>query len=257
MVKVLSIDVGVRNLAYSIVTLNEDANHISVEAWGVIDLLDGGSRSSKNVCNGSGGNCNDNNDDSNPNNPNNKNKAPSPKQLRNFSEICRVLIQRLHHDISFVYDLSDISYVLIEDQPNYAGVTAIKAVQFYLQAFFEAEAFRNANGHPNVRMVKPNMKLKMCNVLSSDTRKHLQDTCTSKYRKTKQMAVQVSALFLQRSDPKLLSEFALLKKPDIADTLCQALSFLRDNSIQGRGVLMRTLPHVAWGDTTSDDPACS
>lgn len=197
--KVLSIDVGIRNLAYTILEWHENDAKVTVEEWDTIDLFP---------------------------------TTTVTSNHRGLSDVCKALVKALNERIVYAIDMSDIQLVLIEDQPNYAGVTSLKAAQFYMQGFFENVAFSSPSGHtPIVKLVKPSIKLKMIDVLPPEIRSELSDKQSkmSKYKRTKMMAVHVTRVFLEKTDASSLTEFEKLKKPDVADTICQALAYMREH----------------------------
>lgn len=206
--RVLSIDVGIRNLAYSILEMDDDSGKVVVDSWDTIDLFPSSSNSGN-------------------------------RHHHGMSDVCRALIRALNERIVFTVDMTDIQLVLIEDQPNYAGVTSVKAAQFYMQAFFENLGFccGSQTGGITVRLVKPAIKTKMLDILPANVRSDAENAKVSKYRRTKMMASLVTREFLSKTDPALLEQFLLLKKPDVADTVCQALAYLKDHYGKARSVL--------------------
>jgi hypothetical protein len=195
--RILSIDPGIRNLAYCILEVDRDISEPvtypvpKIIKWEVGDL------------------CADV-------------KKPT------FYQVSKCLIAMLHDD----FGGEEYDHVLIENVPSLAN-PILKSVSMIIYSFFEIHAFQT--GHScNVRMVSATNKLKVKQVPRAELEAIVNARSTNKYRQRKLLSVEFTRHYLKHvlnNEEQLVRFNADKKRDDKADTLLQAMYSLEIGDI--------------------------
>ena len=211
MTTILSFDVGIFNLAFANVTVNEITNTVenidTTETTETTETPKNKEKSLHTVINDWGILCLKSRDD--------------PKKM-DLNVISRRLIELLHEKFGNV----DFQTVLIENQPCMKNPT-MKSIQMILYTFFVMQAYLEGRTI-DIKFVSASNKLKV---------KHKADvshiTTKAKYMQNKKYVVEYARNYLQLTkelNAKWIDLFEKeKKKDDWADAYCQALHFIENN----------------------------
>ena len=193
--RVLSIDCGIKNLAYCILSLNTGLEY-SIEQWNVVDVLD-----TSNI---------------------NHKKKPD------FYLTSERLVEMLYDTFSIDADFSGFDYVLIENQPVQKN-PVMKSIQMIIYTFFLM--MRHQFGHETIiRLVSATNKLKVLKRPLVTSTKITE--CKNEYKKKKLMAVELCTHYLKevmKDEANLEKISTCNKKDDYADCFLQGVQFIEKN----------------------------
>lgn len=192
--KLLSIDCGIKNLAFCVIDLDKNTKAFTIDRWEVIDVL---------------------------------NVLEESKKKHDFYETTEQLTAVLHD--TFSLDTA-FDYVLIENQPVQKN-PVMKSVQMVIYSFFLI--MKHQFGLETIiRLVSASNKLKILQkpTLLSDQITE----CKNEYRKKKLTAIEYCKHYLTnvlRDDANLAKLLASKKKDDYADSFLQCVQFIEKNLI--------------------------
>lgn len=197
--KILSIDCGIKNLAYCVITLDENNEksdlEYSIEKWDVVDVLD-----SEHV----------------------------EKKKPDFYFTSERLIEMLYDTFSIDIDFSGFDYVLIENQPVQKN-PVMKSIQMIIYTFFLM--MRHQFGQTTIiRLVSASNKLKVLKRPLAFSQKIVD--CKNEYKKKKLMAVELCLHYLKEimhDEVNLQKISTCNKKDDYADCFLQGIQFIEKN----------------------------
>ena len=243
MVKILSFDVGIKNLAYCIVSFNDNENMLnhSIEEWGVIDIMEKFLK--KNItcsvnkkgklCNAIAINSVTSND---------KcigfckkktcqaiaNSSYSKKELKKVKIINTKSVSQLDMTGEMIIKLKQLPYLLntdivvIENQPVLKNPT-MKSIQMVLYSYFLIYGYvPNDSQISNIALFNAGRKLDIYNGPKIDG---IKDQST--YAGRKKLSIEYTKYFLKENPEKLKFFNDHKKKDDLADSYLQCLTFYK------------------------------
>jgi hypothetical protein len=223
--RVLSFDVGLRNLAYADVTVDESGSgsaHMTLNAWRVIDAMLPDS--------GGSGKTNTNT------NTNTKTKT----KRRDPDAQAAALVQALDDEFGFtVFD-----HVLIENQPARTN-PQMKAVQASLHTYF-ATLRHHVGCAGEVHLVSATQKLRVPGEADR----------TTTYRERKALSVERCRAMLRdelRDEAALRQLEAARKKDDLCDALLQASWFAKQKQQQQQQQQQQASSSASGGRADAQD----
>ena len=230
--KILSWDIGIKNLSYCL--LSNESNEINILDWGIINLDD-----PPIICNGhfkNGNKCNrkatmvnntcgyckthlkslDNNKD--------YKMLKKKKKKIEFLKIGTKLIIELDKKFK---DIDDLNEILLENQPSLKNPT-MKSIQMILYSYFLINCFV-PNKIQNILMISATQKNKYCNEYAKNNTSIVKPTTKSSYNNAKKLAILVTKDILENGSDD--TNFELFeehkKKDDLADSYLQGLEYLK------------------------------
>jgi hypothetical protein len=186
--RTLSIDVGVKNLAF-IIFEGKTIEDISIEQWKVICIT-----------------------------KENVNKIDLYILIEIF---LKKLVELFPNDL-----IASIDHIIIEDQPHIAR-DRIKAIQAMLFSFFFMKKMELNLSSQNIQQQSPSLKLKITNNLPEFCFQNDYTESKSKYAANKKKGIEITEYVLQKLN-KTWIDYGMTKlagKPDMADSLLQGLYF--------------------------------
>jgi len=192
--KVISFDIGIKNLALCILESNN--NEISIIDWRVITLFD------------------------------------KKKDVNGINSLSEILFLELDNIIGLLKELNHdyIDYVLIENQPsNLNGI--MKSIQLLIYSYFSLlKHWDKFIGQ--VLLINASLKLQYHNfkpepLIKIDATRNKKEQKRDKYRNNKNDGIEITKYYIKNND--ILNNFFIKhkKKDDLADTLLQTISYIK------------------------------
>ena len=224
--KILSFDVGIKNLAYCI--LNEKKEILN---WNIINLIENIEETCHDIC-GNGNNCTklskyyyqkENEIVYICGMHQKKHKLEKIKKIKIYNtkntpilNICKTLITKLDE----IFNNIDFNIVLIENQPCLINPT-IKTIQIMIYTYFITRGIIDTNKLNDVRMISAQNKLKTYDgpAIECDIK--------DKYKKNKYLSIEICKHYLNMESDKLDFLLSHTKKDDLADSYLQGLWYLK------------------------------
>ena len=215
--KVLSFDIGIKNLAYCIVDMNKN-----IQKWNIINI------SCDEVCNhvsSNGTHC----DKSSTYIINDKNLCTSHSKLKKYNGFKKKKVKKNNNlfDIgnklikafNNLFINEEYNYVIIENQPALKNPT-MKSIQMIVYTYF----LINGNGC-NVEMINARNKLKVYN--GPNIKQPYIDNKANKYKINKFLAIKYCEYMIQNESTQFIDLFNnSKKKDDLSDCYLQAIYWI-------------------------------
>ena len=245
--KVLSFDVGIKNLAYCILDYNISDKEYKITGWGIINLSD---EVAPDKCSQFIVNKKDKtekvcgkkasfiiNDKKSPEPPihyckvhRNRFIKENPDKVKCISEIKKkkkVKKPLLELNITMVEkmneipELLEVDEVLIENQPSLKN-PHMKSIQMMIFSYFVMKGFIENKLLNNIVMLSARNKLKIYNGEPIDA-SHIKD----KYRQNKYLAIKYCGIMIQTQSEEYKTQYdTSKKKDDLADSFLQGVFYL-------------------------------
>ena len=234
--KILSLDIGINNLSYCILSW-EEGKYI-IHHWGILNVnpyeeinneiakqnKDIDKSNKKLLKNDLKNNCNE--DETNENKINeNKDIYVQPKLTKKKVKK-KPSINQIAHEITTLFDntkhLLDCSYVLIENQPCMKNPT-MKSIQMIVYSYFYIRGITDA---PEDKKLKDIVFLSASNKLKVYDGPKLTFDVKSKYTLSKKLGIAHTKYFLKDNEEKLSFFNSHKKKDDLADAFLQGVYFI-------------------------------
>lgn len=215
----LSFDVGIKNLSFCLLSLDEDNNY-TINEWGIINLVDD---ETENICNGTrknGNKCTSKSSFKTENEYFCKTHKPSGKVKKCKKPNCKKI--PIHNLKVILYEqfldkykhFKDSDYILIELQPVLKG-PKMKSIDNAIYDFFLIDSIMN-NKDTVIKHISASSKLKIIEGF---------DFATRNYKKNKEESVKYTAKLVENT--KWRDHYNTFpKKDDLADCFLQALYFI-------------------------------
>jgi len=187
----ISFDIGVKNLAYCILTSDESS--IDIIDWGIITL------------------------------------AESKKQIKGVTSISESLFCELDNLVGKLQSIEhhNIDYVIIENQPsNLNGI--MKTIQYLIYSYFcLLKHWESKVGE--IILINPSLKLQNHSFEPSSKRLNYTLDRREKYKYNKSDAIEVCSYYIRDCEELIKFFKSHKKKDDLADTCIQTVSYIRKN----------------------------
>lgn len=185
----ISFDIGVKNLAYCILTSDESV--IDIIDWGIITL------------------------------------AESKKQIKGVTSISELLFCELDNLVGKLQSIEhhNIDYVIIENQPsNLNGI--MKTIQYLIYSYFcLLKHWESKVGE--IILINPSLKLQNHSFEPSSKRLNYTLDRREKYKYNKSDAIEVCSYYIRDCEDLMNFFKSHKKKDDLADTCIQTVSYIR------------------------------
>ena len=222
--KILSIDIGVNNLSYCILS-REEGKYI-IHHWGILnvnpyeEINKDIAKQNKDIDKSNKKLLKDNLDNSNDENISIEPKLTKKKVKKKPS------INQIAHEIITLFDntkhLLDCSYVLIENQPCMKNPT-MKSIQMIVYSYFYIRGIKDADEDKKIKDI---VLLSASNKLKVYDGPKLTFDVKSKYTLSKKLGIEHTKYFLKDNEEKLSFFNSHKKKDDLADAFLQGVYFI-------------------------------
>jgi biopolymer transport protein ExbD len=188
--RILSIDCGIKNLAYCIIHFDNESNAYSIEKWDILDIRD--------------------------------DEDDKKKLKHDFYAVTSLLVSRLHEVFLVEQDFDQFDLILIENQPVHRN-PIMKSIQIVIYTFFMTNNYQL--GHTSeIKLVSASNKLKV-----KDKPENVVVKASTKYQENKKLSVEYAKHYLANvlKDTENLRYFlSQKKKDDYADSFLQAVQYI-------------------------------
>ena len=233
--KILSWDIGIKNLSYCI--LKKEKDEILIKDWDIINLED---EIPVILCSGK---CNNGNNCSKKaiflskdkksgycrihyKKINNKNDYKEPKKVKKKKEELIYIGNKLINKLNELFgEISEFDNVLLENQPSLKNPT-MKSIQMIIYSYFLIKGYSiEPQTVKHIQMISATQKNKYCNEYCK-TNNHIEKPKTkSSYNNSKKLAILVTEDILN-NDTYLDFFKESKKKDDLADSYLQGRQYL-------------------------------
>jgi len=228
MVKYLSFDIGIRNLAYCIINENK-----KIEDWGIINIIDDEEKFKCSQFNKNNKKCNFNAIYKNKNNLYCCNKHYNLLNDKSYKKIKKINANKIDLEILGISllkklkekdNFKECEYIILENQPVLKN-PKMKSIQMILYTYFLMLKIEY-NKIKTIKMFLPKNKLKIY-----DGPK-LEELSKNKYDNRKKQSIVITNYFLEKYNE---NEMKLLldnnnKKDDLCDSYLQGLCYIDKSS---------------------------
>lgn len=188
--RILSIDCGIKNLAYCVIHFDRESDAYTIAKWDILDIRE------------------ENIDDK--------------KLKHDFYAVTSMLVSKLHEVFLVEQDFEQFDLILIENQPVHRN-PIMKSIQIVIYTFFMTNNYQL--GHSTeIKLVSACNKLKV-----KDKPENVVVKASTKYQENKKLSVEYTKHYLANvmTDTKNLDYFlSQKKKDDYADCFLQAVQYI-------------------------------